>query len=78
MGRSIVFSNHTPKKQVRKTLRRGIQTLLAVACVAPMYLDSAAHAQIRTGRQATRDYYPQATSAKVPRSSNNALREKDL
>ena len=76
MGRSIVFSNHTPKKQVRKTLRRGIQALLAVACVAPMYLDSAAHAQIRTGRQATRDYYPQATSAKVPRSSNNALREK--
>ena len=76
MGRSIVFSKNTPKKQVRKTLRRGIQALLAVACVAPMYLDSAAQAQIRTGRQANRDYYPQATSANVPRSSNNALREK--
>ncbi len=71
MGRSIVFSKNTPKKQVRKTLRRGIQALLAVACVAPMYLDSAAQAQIRTGRQANRDYYPQATSANVPRSSSH-------
>ena len=76
MGRSIVFSNNTPKKQVYKTIRRGIQALLAVACVSPLCLDSAAHAQLRTGRQAPRDYYPQATSAKVPRSTNNALREK--
>ncbi len=79
MGRSIVLpktsNNHN---QLRKSIRRGFQALLAVACATPLCLDSAALAQLRTGRQAPRDYYPQATSAKVPQSSNNALREKPL
>ena len=79
MGRSIVLPktshNHN---QLRKSIRRGIQALLAVACATPLCLDSAALAQLRTGRQAPRDYYPQATSAKVPQSSNNALRDKPL
>ncbi|MFN5919261.1 MAG: hypothetical protein ACK48K_21110, partial [Planctomycetota bacterium] len=77
MGRSIVFSNHTPKKLTRKTLRRGIQALLVVACVSPICIDSAAHAQLRTGREAAREYYPQATSTKVPRSSSHSLRDQN-
>ena len=79
MGRSIVLpktsNNHN---QLRKSIRRGFQALLAVACTTPLCLDSAALAQLRTGREAPRDYYPQATSAKVPQSSNNALRDKPL
>ena len=79
MGRSIVLpktsNNHY---QLRKSIRRGFQALLAVACATPLCLDTAALAQLRTGRQAPRDYYPQATSAKVPQSSNNALRDKPL
>ena len=77
MGRSIVFSNHTPKKLTRKTLRRGIQALLVVACVSPICIDSAAHAQLRTGREAAREFYPQATSTKVPRSSSHPLRDQN-
>ena len=74
MGRSIVFSNNHPKKHLRKTIRRGIQALLAVACISPVCLDSQAHAQLRTGRDAPRDYYPQNSSAQVPRPSANPLR----
>ena len=74
MGRSIVLPITTPKKQLRKTIRRGIQALLAVACISPMCLDSLAHAQLRTGRDAPRDYYPQNSSAQVPRPSTNPLR----
>jgi len=79
MGRSIVLpktsNNHN---QLRMSIRRGFQALLAVACTTPLCLDSAALAQLRTGREAPRDYYPQATSAKVPQSSNNAVRDKPL
>lgn len=74
MGRSIVLRISTPKKTLHKSIRRGIQALLAVACISPMCLDSQAHAQLRTGRDAPRDYYPQNSSAQVPRPSNNPLR----
>ena len=74
MGRSIVFSKNTSKKQFQKSLRRGIQALLAVACVSTICLDSQAQAQLRTGRDAPRDYYPQNSSAQVPRPSSNPLR----
>ena len=74
MGRSIVFSKNTSKKQLQKSLRRGIQVLLAVACVSTICLDSQAQAQLRTGRDAPRDYYPQNSSAQVPRPSSNPLR----
>jgi len=76
MGRSIVLpKTSNNNNQLRKSIRRGFQALLAVACTTPLCLDSAALAQLRTGREAPRDYYPQATSAKVPQSSNNPLRE---
>jgi len=74
MGRSIVFSNTNARKQLMKAARRGVQALLAMACIAPVCMDTAVQAQLRTGRDATRDYYPQNTSAQVPRPSGNPVR----
>lgn len=73
MDQSPRSPNKTPRQRFDTRLRRGIQVLIAAACIAPGYLDSAAQAQLRTGREGSREYYPQATTAEIPRPTTNPM-----
>jgi len=65
------------KKVIRNrfALRQSLRAIVALACLTPVCADSSAYGQLRTGRDAPRDYYPEASAAKVPRPAGNPLRQ---
>lgn len=69
---NVAYAPKTTRK--RTALRRTLQALLAVACISPLGLNSSAYAQLKTGRDVARDYYPQTSSVQVPRPATNPLR----
>jgi hypothetical protein len=69
MGRSIVCSKTNNQQHLKLAIRRCVRALLAMACIAPVCSSSIALAQLKTGRDAPREYYPTKFSAEVPRPS---------
>ena len=69
MGRSIVCSKTNNQQHLKLATCRCVRALLAMACIAPVCSSSIALAQLKTGRDAPREYYPAKFSAEVPRPS---------
>ena len=73
MGRSIVCSKTNSQQHLKLAIRRCVRALLAIACIAPVCSSSIALAQLKTGRDAPREYYPTKFSAEVPRPSKPSM-----
>ena len=74
MGRSLDLKKLNTEHLCGNAKRRALQAFLAMACVAPGCLNSVVLGQLRTGRDASRDYYPQNSSAQIPRPSDSLPR----